>query len=228
MDQIAWRPTIGDPTVMGWFTVFAYLVACWLCVLAFGVEKRGKPRPLRQAIPAALRVWWKHWPHPPLPVRRAILWLVLAGILLGLAINKQFDFQTLLTDVGRVLAKRGGWYAERGQVQKAFVIGVGVVALGTVVWLWWVTRRQLRDFRLPLVGVAFILAFVVIRASSFHHMDALIGFELLGLRMNWILELGGIGMIGAGAIRRLLRLEFSGADYAEGVPTRSMPRRRGH
>src|SRR5690606_16816884 len=140
-----------------------------------------------------------------------LLWLALAGLMLALAINKQFDFQTLLTDIGRVMAERGGWYEQRAQVQRAFIATVGVLAVITMAWLWWLTRKQLRDFRLPLLGFAFILAFVVVRASSFHHVDALIGFELVGLRVNWILELGGIAVMAAGAIRRLLRLDLSGA-----------------
>ena len=28
-----WQPGIGDPTFMGWFTVFAYLATCALCIL---------------------------------------------------------------------------------------------------------------------------------------------------------------------------------------------------
>lgn len=209
---------------MGWVTVAAYLLVAWLCLLAFNVEKRGRPRPLRQSIPAALRVLWKHWPRPPLPLKRALVWLALAGILVVLAVNKQIDLQTLFTQVGRVLAERGGWYAQRAVVQKAFIATVAVLALLVGGWSWWATRKHMRDLRLPLLGFAFILAFVVVRASSFHHVDALIGFELLGIRMNWVLELGGIGVIAAGAVRRLRRLELSGADYADGAPASSPAR----
>ena len=28
-----WQPNIGDPTFMGWFTVFAYLLVAFLCLL---------------------------------------------------------------------------------------------------------------------------------------------------------------------------------------------------
>jgi hypothetical protein len=44
-----------------------------------------------------------------------------------------------------------------------------------------------------------ILAFVVIRASSFHHVDVLLASTLGGLRWNWILELSGIMVVGVSA-----------------------------
>lgn len=203
MREIEWSPGIGDPTFMGWFTVVAYLVVAWLCVRALQVEKRGPPRPFFATVGALLRVMRKHWPRPPLPARRAALWLVLAAIFLALGINKQLDLQTLVTEIGRVLAHRGGWYEERRFVQAIFV---GVVALVGVIGLLvfaWLTRGQLRDFRVVLGGLAFLLSFVVIRAASFHSVDELIRFAPLGIRMNWVFELGGIALVGFGVVRRL-------------------------
>jgi len=203
---------------MGWFTVVAYLAVAWLCLQCFKVEKRGPPRPLRKSIWSALRVLVRHWPRPPLPLKRALVWLVLSALLFLLAINKQFDLQTLFTEIGRVISIEGGWYEQRRTVQRLFIVCIGCGAVLGVAWLWWATRCQLRDFRLTLLGFAFIVAFVLVRASSFHNMDQFIGVELGGIRMNWILELGGITIVGAGAVRRLMRLELSGADYANGVP----------
>lgn len=198
-----WSPGIGDPTVMGWLTVVAYFVCAWLCLRAFKSEKRGPDRPYRQAIPALLRVLRKHWPSPPAPARRAALWLVLAFVLGALGINKQLDLQTLFTEIGRSMAFEGGWYESRRVVQAIFIAMVlGFGTLG-VALLWWLTRGQLRDFRLTLFGFAVLVAFVVVRAASFHHMDLIIGADIAGVRVNWILELGGIGMVAAGAMRRL-------------------------
>jgi hypothetical protein len=36
---------------------------------------------------------------------------------------------------------------------------------------------------------------MLIRAASFHHVDRLIGRTVLGFRWNWILEMGGIGLV---------------------------------
>jgi len=204
MYEIRWSPGIGDPTVMGWVTVVAYFVTAWLCLRAFKVEKRGPQRPLLPTIAALFRVMKKHWPRPPAPARRAMLWLVLFAIMVALGINKQLDLQTLLTEIGKSFAHSGGWYEERRGVQAIFLGLVAVVAGLGLALLWWLTRGQLRDFRLTLFGLAFIVCFVVMRAASFHNFDRMIGFELLGfIRMNWVLELGGIAIMATGVIRRL-------------------------
>lgn len=39
LDEIRWRPTIGDPTIMGWITVAAYAL-CTLLMLAVWYRKR--------------------------------------------------------------------------------------------------------------------------------------------------------------------------------------------
>lgn len=188
---------------MGWVTVVAYFATAWLCIRAFEAEKRGPPRPLLPSIAALARVMRKHWPAPPAPARRAALWLVLASIMIALGINKQLDLQTLFTELGRQAAYAGGWYEQRRVVQGMFVLAIAVCGALGLALLWWLTRGQLRDFRLTLAGLALLVCFVVIRAASFHAVDALIDVRALGIRMNWVLELGGIGLMAAGVLRRL-------------------------
>lgn len=209
MPAIDWRPTIGDPTLIGWLTVLAYLLGSWLCLLGFRVEKSGPRRPLRETIPAALRVLRKRWPHPPLPVQRALVWLALSVLLLLLALNKQFDLQTLFTQVGRALAHSQGWYQHRRVLQAAMILFIATLGIVGVFGLWWLTRGPLRDFRLPLAGIVFIFAFVLVRASSFHKVDLMLGGSLGGVRFNWVLELSGIAAVCAGAIRRLRRADVT-------------------
>ena len=38
-----WEPGIGDPTLMGWFTVFAYFGTALLCYRALRKAKRAGP-----------------------------------------------------------------------------------------------------------------------------------------------------------------------------------------
>jgi len=94
LQQITWRPGIGDPTVMGWVTVGAYAVAAAVA----GV--------------AAHRARGAAAPHPG-PDRT---WLLVAGLMALLCVNKQLDLQSLFTDLGRVLAREQGWYARRREV----------------------------------------------------------------------------------------------------------------
>jgi hypothetical protein len=93
------------------------------------------------------------------------------------------------------LAHEQGWYEARHEFQKAFVVqlalllGVGLLVLG------WVVREAPKATRVALLGALLLSAFVAIRATSFHHVDLFINRSVLGLRANWILELGGILLV---------------------------------
>lgn len=178
--QLHWRPGIGDPTVMGWLTVAAYGLAAAACFIAASRDQAGDPREVR--------------------IRRR-MWLAIGLMMSFLCVNKQLDLQTLLTDIGRVLAARGGWYAQRRTVQRWFVVaimGAGAAAIGYVVWK---IRKVLGERVLVPIGLCALVTFVVIRAASFHHVDVLLMSRIIGVRMNWILELGGIALVGLGALR---------------------------
>jgi hypothetical protein len=174
-----WSPGIGDPTVMGWLTVLLYAIGAWQCFRLASTHAavigRGDAR----------------------------LWRILALALLLLGINKQLDLQSALTELGRMVAAQQGWYAQRHAVQEQFIRGViavaGIAAIVLTILAYWAHPATV----VALVGSAFLLAFIVIRAASFHHFDVLIRGEYLGLKLNWILEMGGIGIIIAGARWRL-------------------------
>ncbi|HSY41392.1 MAG TPA: hypothetical protein VLA79_17760 [Polyangia bacterium] len=199
----AWSPGIGDPNVMGWVTVVAYLWAAYLC---FAVHRswRASARSTGQARtwgPVALALLGQRRRLAALPVaiRMSALWNALALGLLLLGINKQLDLQTALTEIGRILAAKQGWYEQRQRVQIDFIIAVvlvGVWLIGSVLLL---AGRNLPRLGLALVGIVFLCCFVAIRASSFHHVDRLLGADLGGLKINWIMELGGIALVGFGA-----------------------------
>jgi hypothetical protein len=207
----AWSPGIGDPNVMGWVTVVAYLCAAYLC---FAVHRtyRAAAGPASKARtwgPIALALLGQRRRLAALPeaVRMGALWNALALGLLLLGINKQLDLQTALTEIGKILAARQGWYEHRQRVQIDFIIGVvlvGIWLIGSVLLL---AGRNLPRLGLALVGIVFLCCFVAIRASSFHHVDRLLGADLGGLKINWIMELGGISLVGIGAYgeRRALK-----------------------
>ena len=174
-----WSPGIGDPTLMGWLTVVLYALGAWQCY--------------RLATA-----------HSNMLVRREIaIWWTLALALLTLGLNKQLDLQTALTEIGRIVAMQNGWYERRHHVQLEFIYGVVGLASLTAVALIFFSRKAHPATILALVGSAFLVTFVVMRAASFHHFDLFIKSEYLGLRMNWILEMGGICIIIAGARWRL-------------------------
>ena len=51
-----------------------------------------------------------------------------------------------------------------------------------------------------LLGTVFLYVFVLIRASSIHHVDMMLHWQFQGWTWNWVLELGGIVVVGLGAL----------------------------
>ena len=177
-----WHFGIGDPTPMGWFILFAYMVATVLAGTAWVAEHKRRLDG-RIASPK--------------------FWLVLTVLLLFLGINKQLDLQTLLQDTVRRMAKANRWYDNRRIYQAIFialVVAAGVLMLGTFSWL---ARKQWRRNFVALLGTVILYVFVFIRASSLHHVDIALRWRFAGLKWNWILELGGIIVTMAGTIHAL-------------------------
>jgi hypothetical protein len=177
-DNGEWHLGIGDPTPVGWVTVAAYLLATVASGRVWLADRRARKR----GEPAS-----------------ATFWMILTTLLLVLGINKQLDLQTLMGDVGRRMAKAQGWYENRRVYQVIFislVTAAGLISLGVFTWL---AKSQWRRNFVALMGTVFLYVFVLIRASSIHHVDIMLRWEFLGWKWNWILELGGITVVGVGA-----------------------------
>lgn len=174
LTQLHWRPQIGDPGFLGWLTVVAYALSSLLALQAGRHADRSNNR-------------------------ERLLWFWVAGLMGFLCLNKQLDLQSLFTDLGRVLAREQGWYAKRRGVQEAFVL---LLLMGSG-WLLFLVSWRFRSFwrrhALLLTGLFFTLTFIVVRATSFHHVDRFLGTPVIGMRINVILELTGIAMIAAAA-----------------------------
>ncbi|GBF83006.1 isopropylmalate isomerase [Aphanothece sacrum FPU3] len=172
MENGYWQPRIGDPTLMGWVTVIAYLVTAFLCANRSLKTQRDR--------------WF---------------WMTLSAILLLLGINKQLDLQSWLTLIGKQMAIEQGWYRERRQFQFDFILGLIAVSFAGLMFLIQGMGKSWKRFMLALLGLIFLLSFIVIRATSFHHVDVLLGREFSGFRLNWLFELGGISCIAIAAIK---------------------------
>lgn len=180
--DVYWKPGIGDPSFMGWFTVFAYFAAAVLAVFtARAVARLPDPERGRQHV-----VWW-----------------AMVALLVALGINKQLDLQSWFTAVGRAVARKEGWFDDRRRVQYAFslaIVAAAAIALGAAVFR---IRRRRREYWLLALGVGFTMTFIVERAISFHHFEEFLGWTIAGAEMNWVLELSGIGLISLAAAVRL-------------------------
>jgi hypothetical protein len=178
-----WSPEIGDPTFMGWLTVIGYLAASALAITVICADR---------------------FPNTTRRLERGF-WLTLAFGLAMLAVNKQLDLQSALTAAGRCVAIRDGWYDDRRIVQTAFIAALllGFAVAGSLALA--VLRRALSRLWLATLGVGWLVTFVLVRAVGFHHVDVLIGMTVGGWRMNWVLELGGIALVSAGAVWAIIR-----------------------
>jgi hypothetical protein len=131
--------------------------------------------------------------------RERRFWLVLTAVMAFLCLNKQLDLQTLLTDFGRFEAKRHGWYSERQKYQLVFIFALGALsALATIALLVWMRRAGAPVWG-GIVGLALLLYFIFVRASSFDKMDWLINQHVPGIRVNHVMELGGIAIVAVSA-----------------------------
>jgi 4-amino-4-deoxy-L-arabinose transferase-like glycosyltransferase len=126
-----------------------------------------------------------------------------------LGINKQLDLQSWFTQLGRDFALAQGWYVHRQAVQAAFIVALTLAIFAMLFWLQRATRGFGGEIRWACLGLVLVTLFVLMRAASFHHVDSLLHQEFGSLRINWIMELGGIGCIGAAAVARLRRVAGS-------------------
>jgi hypothetical protein len=136
---------------------------------------------------------------------RVVFWSILAMSMLLLGINKQLDLQTWFTLEGKKLALSEGWYNHRRPVQLAFIVFILVAGMAGFATMWRLVHRHGSELWLPLLGLFFVICFVIVRAASFHHIDQFLKYDVGGMRMNWLLELGGICIVAIGAALPRLR-----------------------
>lgn len=181
-----WRPGIVDPSFVGWFTVFSYYTCAGLS-LAFLLKAR-------RCLDGAER-------------RFAV---VMTCLLLGLGLIKNLDLFSLVSGIGRLIAEKRGWIESRRAFQAGLML---LVVVGFVVLFTRAVKQEafarIRRERAPeLACLVYLCLFVLLRGISLHQLGALLSFEVFGVRLNWIAELGGLGTL---ALILLARLFGKGA-----------------
>jgi hypothetical protein len=173
MASFTWIPGIGDPTLPGWLTVGLYLVTSFSC------WKLGREV---EIVDSRCR-------------NESRAWRSIAILFLALGVNKQFDLITAVTVFGRTIAYLDGWYNRRQPVQVALIALLAMsCALVATMLLIWMRRAPIATW-LALIGATFTLTFVLIRAVSYHYVDRFLFERILGLRWNWVIEMGGISVV---------------------------------
>ena len=164
-----WHAGIGDASLFGWVTVAFYLLAVACCVVkAIASKKFGG---------------------------NYQFWLYLGAFLLLLAINKQLDLQSWLTEIVKDNAYAHGWYAHRRLVQVVFIALLGLGMLVALLSLRLFLAHSWRHNKLTWLGILSLCVFILMRAASFHHFDIFINRPIFSLKINVILEIGAILLI---------------------------------
>jgi uncharacterized membrane protein len=100
-----WKPAIGDPSFMGWFTVFSYYLAAILCLIKM----------MSQRLPQEKRD--RHF------------WGFMCLSLMALGLQKQFNLLTAFTEAGRIIARSSGWMDQHRIIQALAMLLVFVIGL---------------------------------------------------------------------------------------------------
>lgn len=166
---LSWNPGWGDADILGVFLTFLYATAALMTSFA------------------AVQVWLygsqrsSRW-----------LWTLAAAYLILLAINKQLDLQTFLTQTGRCIARAQGWYAQRRGMQQLATYAIFAAAAVAGLTLIGTARR---GNGLMIAGLGLLTTFVALRILSAHHMDALLRTPLFGLGLARVIELSSLLVI---------------------------------
>ena len=174
-----WRPTIGDPGFLGWFTTCSYF-AC--------------------AVLAAIVALMSHKVNR----RFFFFWTLVCLSMILLGINKQLDLQRLFAEVGRQVAEAQGWYGQRRIVQFWFIIAFSTGMFIAFLVFAGTMRDVFRRFALAFTGLFLLVSFIIIRAASFHHFDEILGIGLFGTRVHRLLELAGIFLIAIAGLKEIV------------------------
>jgi hypothetical protein len=169
-----WALGIGDPSAFGWLTVASYAITASVCWRTSSAAS-GRDR-----------LAWRG--------------LMLIAVLLG--INKQLDLQSFFTQEARWLLNDLGLYGMRRILQLAFICVMFMVTLIMIFGIWRKFANLSAELNLALTGLAILSLFVMVRAASFHHVDALLPTELYGISFNFFFENLGLLMIIFAALRR--------------------------
>lgn len=130
-------------------------------------------------------------------------WAIAAALLAALGTVALLHLDVLLLVTMRVVAGAQGWYQHRREWQYVLLV---LLAGGGLAVLSWIRLRLLARWSecAPVVlGVAFLAALAALKGVSFHYTDRFIHASFLGASLGRLAELAGIGVIMAGALRRL-------------------------
>ena len=164
-----WTPGIGDPSFLGWATVFSYYGSALVC-LAAAIHTDKKQQSDDRTF-----------------------WFTVFFIMAFLGVCKHFNLPSAITELGRILARSEGWMQQRRVVQVFIMSGAALGGLSAIMLLLRRIPSAIKKrHQMTLLCLFYIVAFVTFRTISFHSWETVLSYRIFGLRVNWIGELAGI------------------------------------
>jgi hypothetical protein len=185
-----WQPKIGDPSFMGWFTVFSY----YLCAgLGFAYVLKA-------------------WRRMDGTDRRFRISMTVVVLVLG--ISKHFNLPAAVTEIGRIVANQMGGYQLRRGLQVFMLL---LVTIGLILLLRWSARHRVfpgvwERYAPEMICLFYLGGLVILRTVSLHQVGALLFAEVFGVRINWIAELTGIYALVVILLMRILAKTSNGRE----------------
>jgi hypothetical protein len=186
------RSMINDKDPVGILITCVYAFALVMTSITTYSVFKSERRAILAHVPDRVHGRWKFW-------------LAMAVLVLLLGVNKQLDLQTSLTNMFRSQFRERGIYQDRREYQAVFVAILGVIGVAAIAWILWLLKSVNRSTALAMFGAVILIAFILFRAVSFHHVDTLLRLELNAWRVGWLIEISGILVICAASIWELAR-----------------------
>ena len=180
-----------------WIPASMYLFSALLCLLAgLAVRNVRNRRASSSLVLAEIRTAESPVARGPGPR----FWWFMAAFLILFGIEREFDLLSMLTDYGRGTAKVQAWYGSRRTYQGAFILVIALLGSVVCAGLIWMFRRAGIHHHLAIGAFFSLSVFIAIRATSLHQVDSILGKQMIGLKLNWILELSGIIALAIAAV----------------------------
>ena len=119
----------------------------------------------------------------------------ITALIFLLGINKQLDFQMLLTDFAREFVKVKGMYVNRKPFQIQIISIFASIGIGILTFILYTLRFAPKRMWLALVGISILFSFTIIRLISLHNIESFVSKSFLGIRIVDALEISGISII---------------------------------
>ncbi|NJC32964.1 hypothetical protein GGR88_000438 [Sphingomonas jejuensis] len=145
------------------------------------------------------------------------VWLAITAVLVLGAIDRRYGLLSGTVDALRAASQTGGWYADRRPLQASFIVATALVGGVALHAIRAAVGRAGRPVAIAAVTTAMLVAFLLIRATSLHGVDAVLRTQVLGFSLYTAPELAGllIVMVTALTERRIVhRRVLPGAEPA--------------